>query len=166
MFGHLYVVVDQRREEVVLLEADLARLKSPAPQPGGENSQLSQASAPSQKLPVPVELIHNQIAPVTRDFFKCPVSSKPTYTATRSRRGETIQEASKPDSLFGKFLGKLRPNREYMLAASEFLLLTPFTQLENWRCAQAWRFPGSPPTRVTGRLHLFTWFQPQSVIRE
>lgn len=111
----LSAVIDQRREEVALLQADLARAKAPAPQPGGENSQLSQASAPSQKLPVPVELMHNQIAPVTREFFKFPATTSPTYTATRSRRGETIDEASKPGSLFGKFLAKLHPDREYLL---------------------------------------------------
>lgn len=112
----LSVVVDQRREEVVLLEADLARLKAPAPQVGGEKTQLSTASAPFNKLPLPVELIHNQIAPVTRDFFKFEMSDRrPTYSAMRSRRGETIEEAGKADSLFGKFLSKLHPKRQYLL---------------------------------------------------
>jgi hypothetical protein len=108
-------VVDQRREEVVLLQADLARAKAPAPQPGGENTQLSTASAPSNKLPVPVELLHNQIAPVTRDFFRFSSFNRATFLATRSRRGETIDEARNPESLFGKFVAKLRPDREYIL---------------------------------------------------
>ena len=108
-------VVDQRREEVELLQADLARAKAPVPQQLGENSQLSQSSAPSNKVPVPVELIHNQIAPVTRDFFKFSTFKRAKYSATRSRRGETIDEASNPASLFGKFLTKLHPNREYIL---------------------------------------------------
>jgi hypothetical protein len=107
--------VDQRREEVVLLQADLARAKAPAPQPGGENTQLSTASAPSHKLPVPVELIHNQIAPVTKDFFRFSSFHRATFLATRSRRGETIDEAKNPESLFGKFVAKLRPDREYIL---------------------------------------------------
>jgi hypothetical protein len=109
-------VVDQRREEVVLLETDLARANAPAPQADSGKSQLSMASAPVNKLPVPVELIHSQIAPLTRDFFKFYMSGRrPTYSATRSRRGETIEEAGKPDSLFGKFLSKLNPKREYLL---------------------------------------------------
>ncbi len=114
--NRLSVVVDQRREEIELLQADLVRVKAPAALASGERSQLSTASAPSNKLPVPVELIHSQIAPVTRDFFKFTMSGRrPTYSATRSRRGETIEEAGKPDSLFGKFLSKLQPKREYLL---------------------------------------------------
>jgi hypothetical protein len=110
------VVVVQRREEIELLQADLARVKAPVPLASGEKSQLSTASAPLNKLPVPVELIHNQIAPVTGDFFKFSMSGRhPTYSATRSRRGETIEEAGRPYSLFGKFLSKLHPKREYLL---------------------------------------------------
>ena len=99
-----------------LLQADLARAKAPVPQQlAARTRNFRNHQHPATRLPVPVELIHNQIAPVTRDFFNFSTFKRANYSATRSRRGETIDEASKPASLFGKFLTKLHPNREYIL---------------------------------------------------
>jgi hypothetical protein len=111
----LAALVDTRREEVGTLKAELQRIKLPENLPRDEVSKLSGAASPQNKLPIPVELIHDQIAPVTKEFFKFPSTTKAEYIVTRIRRGETIEEASQPDSAFATFLTKVHPKKQYLL---------------------------------------------------
>jgi len=102
-----------KREELTQLTANLADMKAARgslPKKFGVTRELN-----ASKLPAPVDLIGNRIAPVTKDFFHFPLLgfSGPTVVK-RSHPGETIAEARQPDSKFANFLRSVRHNGEYL----------------------------------------------------
>jgi hypothetical protein len=102
------------RTQVAAREQDLASINA-VPDSKIANPQFRGASMPVWKLPAPVELSGNRIAPVDRDFFHFPlllISS--SVVVTRKHPGETIAEAQRPDSMFAKFLERVRKERCYV----------------------------------------------------
>ncbi len=112
---HLHALIAQRRQEADRLQSDLERVTAPAPEPGTKAPVLALAKEPLHKLPQPVELIENRIAPVTKEYFHFPiVMFKPVFTVKRIRMGETIAGARQPDSGFAEFLSTIHPDRLYI----------------------------------------------------
>jgi len=102
------------RTQVAAGEEDLAAIKA-APESKLANPQFRGAISPFQKLPAPVELNGNRIAPVDRDFFRFPlIVLSSSIVVTRKHPGETIAEAQRPDSMFAKFLARVRKEHCYI----------------------------------------------------
>ena len=102
------------RAQVAAGEEDLASIQA-APGSKLANPQFRGASMPVWKLPAPVELNGNRIAPVDRDFFHFPlIVLSSSMVVTRKHPGETIAEAQRPDSMFAKFLARVRKEHCYI----------------------------------------------------
>ena len=110
----LEVQVADDRRTVVAKEQDLANVNAQLDAEPGTR-RFSVGLMPGRKLPAPLELIGNRIAPVDRDFFHFPlIVFSANLVVTRKRPGETIAEARQPGSMFAKFLERVRREHCYV----------------------------------------------------
>ncbi|HZU28642.1 MAG TPA: hypothetical protein VFA04_24165 [Bryobacteraceae bacterium] len=106
--------VNLQREEAAKLESNLQALRDQLAALDVK-TRLRTALRPAWKLPRPVELCFNRIAPLDKDFFHYPLLAMGvTETITRKRPGETIAEARRPDSAFSEFLARVREQGGYV----------------------------------------------------
>lgn len=110
----LSAAVQQKRQEVAELESNLSSLRDQISALKAK-THVRTALNPRWKLPMPVELYGNRIAPVDRDFFRYPLLPlTTTIVVTRKHPGETIAEARKPDSAFHDYLADMRKHGGYV----------------------------------------------------
>ncbi len=90
----------------------------------------------ADKLPVLVDLIHNRAVPVTRGDFRFQRKLSGPALAQRISTGETIAEMQRPDSATAKFLGTIKPDRQYiscLLNADSFEVFRELRRLAHAR---------------------------------
>ena len=100
----------QKETETGRLQTQLSATKSLS---DGEIPYVPKAEAPD-KLPVPVDLIHNRVIAVNKEGFKIQAKLAGPVTATRKSEGETIAQIRERGSAFAKMLDKMKPEKEYL----------------------------------------------------